>query len=195
MTTPDTTHQQLSYIRANLARPVVLVGLMGSGKSRMGRKLAHTLELDFYDTDALIEQKAGYSINEIFAQDGEAKFRAVERSTMIDLLGRAACVVATGGGMVTNAGIPDLLTEKSVTIWLRASISDILNRLKNAQNRPLLKAEDPAKVLEGLNAAREPLYRRAHITIDTGTASADDTEILMIRALYDFLKNSNLQAT
>ena len=195
MTPPESTHQQISYIRSHLTRPVVLIGLMGSGKSRIGRKLAHTLELDFYDTDTLIEDKAGYSINEIFAQDGEAKFRSVERSTMIEVLGHGPCVVATGGGMVTNPGIPEILATQAITIWLRAEIADILKRLKNARNRPLLKTEDPEAVLLGLQTAREPLYRQAHITIESGQGAPEETESRLIRALYDFLKNSNLQAT
>lgn len=195
MTLENDTRLHLSYIRESLGRPVVLVGMMGSGKSRIGRKLAHSLGLDFYDTDKLVEARAGHSINEIFASYGEKKFRDAERSTIIALLDQKPCVIATGGGAVTGEGIPELFREKAVTIWLRADIQEILRRVKNTASRPLLQGTDPAEALENLRRQREPLYRRADITVETAQGSIDDTESRIIKGLYDFLKNSNLQAT
>jgi shikimate kinase len=182
----------LTGLRQSLKKPVVLVGMMGSGKTRLGRKLAMALDLEFYDTDHVIEEKAGYSINEIFQNDGEAKFRAVERKVIMDLIQYGPCVIASGGGTVTGEGVMDALKEKTISIWLNADSSQIIDRLKDAKDRPLLKSGDPGETLKKLMAARQPYYSQADIMLETDDAPLEDSLRRMIKALSGFLKEGRV---
>lgn len=151
------------------ARTVALVGMMGAGKSSIGRRLASILALPFFDADSEIELAAGQTIPEIFAAHGEAEFRRGERQVMARLLRQPQCVLATGGGAVLDAGTRALLRERAVTIWLRASPDILMRRIERRDTRPLLQQPDPRAVLERLLQARQPLYAEvADLTVESG---------------------------
>jgi shikimate kinase len=191
MTPTEYEKEMIETLRRTLTRPVMLVGLMGSGKTRLGRALAGVLQIEFYDTDRLIEQKAGASINEIFTEHGEQKFRDVERKTVLELLDKGACVIAGGGGAIMNEGVLEALKARAVTIWLKADIKDLLNRLRHAKDRPLLKGGDPEEILKKLAEKREPFYSQADIIFESGMAMPEAVSCL-IKGLYGFLKPGNV---
>lgn len=143
------------------SRPIALVGMMGAGKSSIGRRLAAVLALPFFDADCEIEAAAGCTIAEIFAVHGEAEFRRGERQVMARLLRQPPCVLATGGGAILDAGTRALLRERAVTIWLHAHPDILLRRIERRDTRPLLREDDPRAVLERLLREREPLYAEA----------------------------------
>ncbi len=191
MTKNEKKSPEILILKEELRKPVVIVGMMGSGKTRIGGRLATALGLDFVDTDRLIEDRAGRSINEIFAIDGEAKFRDVERKIIMELLQGGACIIATGGGMVMGDGVMDAIKERAISVWLRSDVVEILKRIKNAQDRPLLKGGDPEKALRDLAAKREPVYSRADITVDSAQSAPGDTVSAVIKELCGFLKGGN----
>jgi shikimate kinase len=140
-------------------RPVVLVGMMGSGKSTVGKRLANALGVPFADSDAEIEARAGCTIAEIFAADGEAAFRATEAATVAELVvADRPAVIATGGGAVLDATTRSLLQERATVVWLRASPGMLAHRIAGDGTRPLL-ADDPDAALRRLVTERDPLYR------------------------------------
>jgi shikimate kinase len=148
-----------------LDRPVVLVGMMGAGKSSIGGRVARRLGVPFVDVDAEIVEREGRSVATIFADDGEAAFRAIEHDVLAELLARTEpCVVATGGGSVLAPANRALLTERATVIWLRASPGVLAHRVPDDGTRPLL-GDDPRAALTRIAAEREPLYREvaAHI--------------------------------
>jgi len=151
-----------------LRRPVVLVGLMGSGKSSVGKKVAAALGVTFADSDAEIERRAGRTIASIFETDGEASFRANEAEVVADLIGSdRPGVVATGGGAVLDPGTRAALRERATVVWLRATAAVLVHRIAPDGTRPLLADDDPAAALARLAAEREPLYRAvADLVVD-----------------------------
>ncbi len=155
---------QSHYITRNLTKPIVLIGMMGAGKTHIGSMLARELELDFYDTDRLIETKAGMPVADIFDMFGEPKFRDSEHKTIADLLkSKGPCVIATGGGAVTNAKTLEILKRDSLTIWLDMDLETLWERVQRSKTRPLLYADAPKEKLETLLNTRRPLYEQAHI--------------------------------
>lgn len=155
------------FIKTNLSKPIVLVGMMGAGKTHIGRLLAKNLELEFHDSDSLIEEKAGMPVPEIFEVFGEDKFRSSEELTILDLLEKPPCVIATGGGAVMNEAVLKALQERSISLWLDADIEDIYERIKDHKNRPLLQTENPKETLRILMEERRALYEKAAITVTT----------------------------
>jgi shikimate kinase len=149
-------------------RTIVLVGLMGSGKSSIGRRLAAALDMPFVDADAEVETAAGQSIPEIFAELGEAAFREGERRVIARLLDDPPHVLATGGGAFVNDQTRALILQKSVSVWLKADLDVLVRRVARKNNRPLLAGRDPAQVLQELAVARYPFYAQANITVETG---------------------------
>jgi len=148
---------------------IFLVGLMGSGKTTIGRQLAKRLGKRFVDSDHEIEARTGASIPLIFDIEGEASFRRREAEVIRDLSSQRGIVLATGGGAVLDAGTRARLVERGTVIYLRAHVNSILQRTAHDKNRPLLRTPDPRRTLELLTAQREPLYREvAHLVIDTG---------------------------
>lgn len=148
---------------------VFLVGLMGSGKTTVGRALAKKLNKRFVDSDHEIEARTGVAISVIFEIEGEASFRQREADVIRDLCQQKDIVLATGGGAVLNPQSRSLLHDNGVVVYLKASISNILHRTRHDKKRPLLRTADPRKKLEELEAQRDPLYREvAHIVIETG---------------------------
>ena len=175
MTTASKTAQRTNRSIARLAehlipklvRPVTLVGLMGSGKSAIGRRLAKVLALEFQDSDATIVKTAGISIAEIFDLAGEAKFREMEYSALSDLLSAQPQIIATGGGAFCQDKTATLLREKSLVVWLKATPATLLSRIGSTKSRPLLHTQDPLGRLTELLDKRTAFYEKAHIHVDT----------------------------
>jgi len=158
-------------------RAVVLVGMMGSGKSSVGRRLAARLGLPFVDADAEIETAAGMTIPEIFAQRGEAEFRDGERRVIARVLTtRAPLVLATGGGAFMNAETRARIGDLGVSVWLKAEPDVLMRRVRKRSNRPLLQTADPEGTLRRMLAEREPVYALADLTI----ISRDDPQDVVV---------------
>ena len=163
---PDAQSQQA--IRTALGqRSVVLVGLMGCGKSAIGRRLAHKLVLPFVDADEEIEKAAGKSIEDIFTDHGEPYFRDGERKVLARLLRSGPQVLATGGGAFMNDETRAAIAEFGISVWLKAELALLVRRVGKRGNRPLLKAGDPEVVLQGLMDKRYPVYAEADITVES----------------------------
>lgn len=154
-------------LRAALGqRAVVLVGMMGSGKSSVGRRLAARLGLPFVDADTEIETAAGMTIPEIFAQRGESEFRDGERRVISRILTtRAPLVLATGGGAFMNAETRQRIAELGISIWLRAEVDVLMRRVRKRSNRPLLQTTDPEATMRRMLSEREPVYALADLTL------------------------------
>ncbi len=157
------------------SRSVVLVGLMGAGKTSIGRRLAQRLGLTFVDSDHEIETAAGCTIETIFEMYGEKAFRDCERRVIGRLLEEPVQVVATGGGAFVDAETRAQVKARGLSVWLRADLDLLLHRVARRANRPLLKRGDPREILAGLMAQRYPLYAEAAITVDTRDAPPDVT--------------------
>jgi shikimate kinase len=149
------------------ARSIVMVGLMGCGKSSIGRRLAAALGLPFVDADDEIERAALKTIPEIFTDHGEAYFRDGERRVIKRLLGAGPQVLATGGGAFMNAETRAAIKAEGISIWLRADLDVLMRRVAKRDNRPLLKTDDPVAVMKGLMDQRYPIYAEADITIES----------------------------
>lgn len=160
--------------RGRLERTIALVGMMGAGKSTVGRKLADSLGAGFVDSDDEIEKAASLTVQEIFERLGEPEFRRGERRVIERLVNGPAIVLATGGGAYLDPTTRALLKEKATTIWLRADLETIWKRVSRRDTRPLLKKPNPKQVLADLAAARAPIYAEADIVIDSGDAPASD---------------------
>ena len=150
----------------------VLVGMPGAGKSSVGRQLARRLNVAFWDSDAVIEQRIGCTIREFFDQQGEAAFRDLEAEVIRELCTGEDCVLATGGGSVLRPENRAVLHANGTVMYLRASPDQLYRRLKNDTKRPLLQVVDPLQALKDLYAVRDPLYREtAHFVMETGRPS------------------------
>ncbi|MBM3541602.1 MAG: shikimate kinase [Alphaproteobacteria bacterium] len=171
-------------------RSIVLVGLMGAGKTCIGKRLAKRLGLPFADADAAIEKAAGCTIPEIFAQHGEAAFREGERKVISRLLDDPPHVLATGGGAFMDPETRARIKARAVSIWLRAELDVLLRRTARRSNRPLLNAGDPREVLERLMAVRYPVYAEADITVDSADLPADVTVDKVMVALDELRRRT-----
>ena len=150
-----------------LVRPVVLIGLMGAGKTSVGTKLAELLGARFRDSDAEIERAAAMSIGEIFSRYGEAHFRDGERRVIRRLLSEGPQVLATGGGAFMNEETRALIAERAVSVWLKATLNLLVNRTAGRTHRPLLARGNPRRILAGLIEERYPTYALADITVES----------------------------
>jgi shikimate kinase len=148
-------------------RSIVLVGLMGAGKSTVGRRLAQRLGLPFVDSDAEIETAAGQSIPDIFAEHGEDYFREGEKRVIARLLENGQQVLATGGGAFMNPQTRSNIRAHGISVWLKADLPLLMKRVKRRDDRPLLKADDPEAVMQRLMDARYPVYAEADLTIES----------------------------
>ncbi|WP_332686611.1 shikimate kinase [Bosea sp. (in: a-proteobacteria)] len=182
----------VAALRAALGeRAVVLVGMMGSGKSSVGKRLGARLGLAFVDADTEIETAAGMSIPDIFAQRGETEFRDGERRVIARILTtRAPLVLATGGGAYMNADTRARIAELGVSIWLKADFDVLMRRVRKRSNRPLLRTADPEGTMRRLLAEREPVYGQADITV---ISSDDPHEIVVEAALAELERVTSIR--
>ena len=175
-------------LAARLDRPVVLVGLMGVGKSTVGKRLANALSLPFHDADEAIVEAAQMNIADIFAELGEANFRDGERRVIARLMDSGPSVIATGGGAFCHPETRALVLERGVAVWLDARIDTLVARTGRRDTRPLLRGGDPRQILTRLAAERGPIYGEApiHVMSDDGPHSA--TVERLMEALDAWLK-------
>ena len=169
--------------RGKIARPIVLIGLMGVGKSTVGRRLAQRLRLPFVDADSEIESAAGMTINEIFSRFGEAHFRDGERRVIARLIDGAPKVVATGGGAFLNSDTRRLILERALAVWLDADPEILAQRVKKRDTRPLLRDRDPLEVLRELARVRNPVYALAPVHVTSHDAPHEATVEAILEAL------------
>ncbi|MGK2742195.1 shikimate kinase [Tepidicaulis sp. LMO-SS28] len=170
------------------ARSLVLIGLMGAGKTTIGKRLAQRLGLDFVDADAAIEDAAGETISEIFQNHGEQYFREGERRVIARLLDEGPQVLATGGGAFMDEGTRATISAKGISIWLHADLDVLVERVSRRGGRPLLKKNDPAKVMKELMEKRYPVYAQADITVDSDEASHDAVVDGILSALEAYME-------
>ena len=181
-------NQTADIVAALGTRAIVLVGMMGSGKSTVGRRLAARLRLPFVDADQEIETRhGGMTITEIFATHGEPYFREGEAKVISALLDGGAQVLATGGGAFVRDDTRERIRSKAVSIWLKADGATVLRRVKRRSDRPLLQTEDPAATIERLIAARGPFYSLADLTIVSRDVPHERIVDECIEALHGFL--------
>jgi shikimate kinase len=168
-------------------RTIALVGLMGVGKSSIGRRLANALDLPFRDADAEVEAAAGRSIPDIFAELGEPAFREGERRVIARLLDEAPHVLATGGGAFMDPRTRALIKSKAISVWLKSDLEVLAKRLARKDNRPLLAGRDPIEVLRVQADARYPAYAEADVVVETGDAAHHVAVDQLVRALSEFV--------
>ncbi|GJL94131.1 MAG: shikimate kinase [Hyphococcus sp.] len=164
-------------------RTIVLVGMMGAGKTTIGRRLAPRLNLPFFDADEEIEKAAGMSISELFQSHSEESFRRGEAGVIKRLLGGPPHVLATGGGALTHPDTRALIANTTISIWLKADLDVLLSRATKRSTRPLLKNDNPIKILERLSKEREAFYAQADIHIDSQSGPHMHTVDLIIEKL------------
>jgi shikimate kinase len=162
-----TPRPEAAIVAALGRRSLVLVGMMGAGKSSIGRRVATRLDIDFVDADIEIEKAAGMSVSDIFATRGEQEFRSGEARVIARLLESAPQVLATGGGAFINPDTRAAIGAKGVSIWLKAEFDVLMRRIKRRQDRPLLKTDDPGATLRALMDARYPVYALADLTVQS----------------------------
>ncbi len=187
--TNGTTPQPQASLTAALGRrSVVLVGMMGAGKSSIGRRLASRLAIPFVDADAEIEKAAGMSIAEIFNAHGEPYFRAGEARVIARLLEGGPQVLATGGGAFMNAETRGAIRLKGISVWLRATLDVLNRRIKRRGDRPLLKTADPGETLRRLIEERYPTYAEADLTVESREVPHDTIVEEIIAGLRDHVQ-------
>ncbi|MBF0268928.1 MAG: shikimate kinase [Alphaproteobacteria bacterium] len=168
------------------SRSLVLVGLMGAGKSKVGRLLADRLGLPFVDADAEIEKAAGCSVADYFVKYGEPAFREGERKVMTRLLAGPVQVIAAGGGAFMDEGTQAEIKARGLSVWLKASLEVLVSRTKGRTHRPLLNEGDPSETLARLMELRYPVYAQADITVESGFDPPETTCETVLRALETF---------
>jgi shikimate kinase len=168
-----------------LDRPVVIVGLMGAGKTSIGRRLAKRIGLPFVDADSEIEEAAGCTIEDFFARYGEAEFRRGEERVICRLLDEPPHVLATGGGAFTSPVTRAAVRQKAVSVWLRAELDVLVRRVRRRNNRPLLKGREPQDVLQRLIEERYPYYAQADIVVDSADGPHDEVVERIVARLIE----------
>ena len=170
------------------ARPLVLIGLMGSGKSTIGRRLANAINWRFVDADEEIESAAGCSIADMFAMYGEPIFRDLEHRVIARLLGEGPLVIATGGGAWMQPKVRELIKAQATSLWLRAELGVLVDRVSRRDHRPLLKSGDKGDIMRRLMEERYPVYAEADITIDSSHGPHDRVVERAIAALKEYVR-------
>ncbi len=164
----------------------MLVGLMGAGKTQLGQQLAEKLEWPFADSDHEIERVGGLAVHEIFDRFGEEKFRELERRVIGEILTDKPMVVATGGGAFVQEATRELINTRAISVWLRANLETLVLRTQQSKHRPLLKTDDPAKVLSDLMEKRYPLYASATLIVDTDNFTRWQTLDVVLDKLHGY---------
>ncbi len=172
-------------------RPIVLVGMMGAGKTTVGRRLATRLGRHFVDSDEEVEKAAGMSIEDIFATHGEADFRAGEVRVIARLLKERDVVVGTGGGAFMNADTRALVKDTAVSVWIKADFDLLFARVQRRSNRPLLRTPNPRQTLQDLIDLRYPTYAQADVTVVSRDVPQDQVASEVIDALLNHLGGRN----
>ncbi|GAA4644002.1 shikimate kinase [Pontixanthobacter gangjinensis] len=185
--TPGQIAKIAQSVSARLTKPIVLVGLMGTGKSTVGRKLAALLQTDFIDADNEIEDAAQLSVAEIFEQFGEAYFRDGERRVIARLMDEHLGVIATGGGAFINDETRALILENAITVWIDCEIDVLVERTGRRDTRPLLRDGDPHEILARLHKEREPHYALAPIRVASDDGPHFETAMAIIEAIDRWL--------
>lgn len=177
------------------AKPIVLVGLMGAGKTCIGRRLARRLQMSFVDADEEIVTVTGASISEFFRRYGESEFRECERRVIARLLD-APQVLATGGGAFVDTATRDLIKRRGISVWLRADLDLLHKRTRGRGGRPLLETGDPRATLAALMVARHPIYAQADIVIDSHDEAPEKTTDHVLEAVhaYQFRRAAQAEA-
>lgn len=186
-------HPRAAEIRAALGdRSIVLVGLMGCGKSAIGRRLAQGIDLPFVDADEEIERAADQSISEIFSRYGETYFRDGERKVIARLLAGDPLVLATGGGAFMMAQTRERIADRGISIWLKADLAVLMRRVMRRDNRPLLRTPDPEGRMRELIAQRYPVYATADITVESRDVAHDVMVADIIEAVLQHALSSRI---
>src|SRR5262247_1042294 len=185
---------EATIVVALKGRAIVLVGMMGAGKSSIGRRLAQRLEIPFVDADAEIEIAAGMSIEDIFATRGEPEFRSGEARVIARLLEGGTQVVATGGGAFMNADTRGAIKARGISVWLKADFDVLMRRIKRRNDRPLLKTDDPEAKLRELIDLRYPTYALADLTVQSRDVVHEKIVDEMIGALASHLGIAHVEA-
>jgi shikimate kinase len=172
-------------------RPLVLVGMMGAGKTTVGRRLAARLNRQFLDSDEEIEKAAQMSIPEIFAQRGEPEFRAGEMRVISRVLKQVDIVLATGGGAFINQETRGMMKAEAITVWLKAEIDILFERVSRRSNRPLLKTANPRATLEKLIEERYPIYAEADVTVASRDVPQEAVASDIVEAVLAYLKRKD----
>ena len=169
---------------------IVLVGLMGAGKTTLGRRIAPELCLPFIDSDSEVEKAAGCTIGEIFKNSGEKIFRYVERRVMLRLLSKSQAVIGSGGGSFMDVDTRNLIRKKGTSIWLRADLELLYRRSRRRTHRPLLNNDDPRKTLMRLMKERQSVYQKADLIFDVTEEPPDKMATKLVETLINFrIKN------
>ncbi len=186
---PNTKNARAQRIVDALSgRPIVLIGMMGAGKTSVGKRLAAWLNLPFLDADAEIEQAAKMTVSEIFERHGEDYFRDGERRVVLRMLGDGCRVLATGGGAFMNALTRETIAQKGISIWLNAELDVLLRRVRRRSDRPLLKGSDLEETMQKLIEIRYPVYEQAMISVLSRDSSHEDVLNEVLNALEHYLK-------
>lgn len=170
----------------SIEKPIAIVGLMGVGKTTIGRRLAKRLDLPFFDSDDEIETASGRTVKGYFKDYGEEAFRDGERRVIARLLGEGPMVLSTGGGAFIPKETREILLSNSLTIWLKADHETLMDRVLRKNTRPLLDVEDPGAVMKNLIEVRYPIYAEAHITIEANAGTHTQTVDRVIDALENY---------
>ena len=174
-------------------RFIVLVGLMGAGKTTLGRRIAPELGLPFIDSDSEVEKAAGCTIGEIFKNSGEKIFRDVERRVMLRLLSQSPAVIGSGGGSFMDVNTRNLIRKKGTSIWLRADLELLYSRARRRTHRPLLNNDDPRKTLMRLMEERYAVYQKADLIFDVTEEPPDKMAIKLVETLINYgIKNKKV---
>lgn len=184
----DAVPQNIDFIKENLKKPVVLIGMAGAGKTTISKMLATQLDWPFLDCDDEIVRKEQKSIPQIFLEDGETYFREIELQNLQEILGRKSeYVLGTGGGTFMNEKARRLIHEKAVSIFLKVDVETLAARVGDGTGRPLFNNKDPKTVLTSLVKERYPAYEKADIEVLSKNESIEDTTNNVLNSLYNFL--------
>ncbi len=184
---PFLTASEVEALARRIDRPVVLVGMMGVGKSSIGKRLAHSLHMPFVDADDAIEDAAKMTIPEIFETFDEAYFRDGERRVIARLVNGDPQVIATGGGAFCNPETRALILDKAIAVWLDCDVDTLVDRTSRRGNRPLLKQGNPREIITRLKTAREEAYSQAPIHVTSGNVPHSRTVHTILRGIESWL--------
>ncbi len=185
-------HIPMTQIKSQLLssldkRALVFVGLMGAGKSVIGKRVATMLHLPFYDSDQEIEKASKMTITELFKVYGESEFRALEQRVILNLIKKSPLVLATGGGAYINQDIRKAIHQKGISIWLKADLDILMQRVSKRKTRPLLQTANPKETMQKLMEQRYPIYAKANLTINTHKESRLTVAKNVIRSVQHYL--------